>query len=93
MKETTLVESYVIERADSGIYTLIFNTAKRMEKFHQANDYMYVFGEDYESVVVEEFLPKDVMFINAVAQNKDQICFYFIPFGLLENANIIKEVP
>ena len=88
--------SYFIEKFDSGIIHILFNTKDKWVDYHRQNDNRYLIGqpEDYPSEdehkylleIPEEFIPLDkdeIMYVKTEIQNKDQINFYYIPTSLL----------
>jgi len=86
------VKDYWVEKFNSGIYSLVFNTKKRWIEYHQADDSIYLFkdtsaelDDDWEEIEIEEFLPKETTYLHTVNQNKDQVEFYFIPFNLVDD--------
>lgn len=86
--KSKIFDSYFIEKYDSGIYMVMFNTFERGIKYHLVDDSVYMFSngfenDNYEIVYVEEFLPTDTSFVRSHSQCKDQIYFYFIPFDLI----------
>ena len=95
------IENHWIQEFECGIFLLMFNTHQRWISYHRYNDTDYIFGEDSEEETteqlkeryyrVEEFLPKEESYLPTVIQNKDQISFYFIPFGLLSREKRIKK--
>ena len=95
------VESYWVQEYESGIFLLMFNTTERWIPFHRYSNDEYIFGADkdrettkeWQSRIqtVEEFLPKEVSYLPTVFQEKDQISFYFIPYGLISRKNKIKR--
>jgi hypothetical protein len=83
------VESYWIKKYDSGIIHLCFNTVDKWINYHRYNDQEYHFGDQGELpgeyFTLNEKLPLDSnqMYACTELQNKDQICFYYIPFNLI----------
>ena len=85
------VEDYFVEKYDSGIYMICFNTHERNQYCFATSDEIYLFSDDDDehtdlcSVEVEQFLPQDKSFVSAKNICKDQISFFYIPFDLLED--------
>lgn len=85
------VDDYAIEKYDTGIYAIIFNTHERYQYCFATSDEVYLFSDDDDeptdicTVEVEEFLPKDKLYTHGKNVNKNQIIFYYIPFDLLKD--------
>ena len=85
------VEDYFVEKYDSGIYMICFNTHERNQYAFATSDELYLFSDDDDEnfdvcmVEVEQFLPQDKSFICSKSVDKDQVSFYYIPFDLLKD--------
>lgn len=85
------VDDYFVEKYDSGIYMICFNTHKRNQYCFATSDDVYLFSDDDNehvdlcSITVDTFLPQDKLFVTTKNVCKDQISFYYIPFELLED--------
>ena len=82
------INSYFIEKYQSDIVHLLFNTKDRWMPYHQLSDHWYHIGESCRENFVEiakEDLPldKENHYLKVETQEKDQISFYWIPYTLL----------
>ena len=83
------VEDYWIEKYDSGIILLCFNTRNRWIRYGNMSDEHFTFNEtmndDKEEVLeLTPFLPDNgSRMMHVHQQEKDQIYHYYIPFKLI----------
>ena len=81
-----IINSYSVIQTPSGIIELIINTTEKWVNYHQANDYTYYIGDSPNEetlIITQHFLNKNKSYLSTHLQNKDQICFYFIPKEML----------
>lgn len=87
-----IVESYWIEKYDSGIIHLLINTVNKWVNYHRSSNTTYEIGfnnaeDDFPGYQLdipelEEILKKG-SYLPTEFQEKDQISFYFIPYKLI----------
>jgi len=92
MEKNKQITHYHITSHESGIVELLITTQDRWLDYHRYDDNWYsVFDigeqQDEEHLKVELPLRKDMRYMSASTQNKDQITFYYIPYPLVMEKN------
>ena len=97
MKHSKYVNDYWVQKYESGIYHLLFNTSERWLNYHFCGGCdeemeFEIYRNELEVGVTEyvkNFLPTEEQYIKLKYQEKDQISFYFVPFDMIMHGEIL----
>ena len=88
MPNSKHVEDYFIKKHENGIVSLLFNLDSKWISYNRYDNQTYCIGDEddcIQHVDLDKFLEENTRYIVTSQQEKDQICFYYIPADMLWN--------
>lgn len=91
-----LIESNWVKHHSSGIIAICFNLIHKGVYLHRYDDTLYkasIYDEDEQGIEreveteeyrIESFKKEEVRYIVTEQREKDQMIYYYIPYGLLD---------